>query len=224
MKTSRHSSHSQVIQIVGQGEGRWLLDVGCADGTLSEQFVVANWRVIGIEPFGTDAAIARARGVEVMEMTLEDAVDHLDREFDAVVLADVLEHCADPWLLLRKIVPHCKPGAVVVISVPNVAHLVTRIQLLFGQFRYVDRGTLDRTHLRFFTQVTAMELVEHAGLHLARMTVTPTPVELVFPLIMQSVVGNAFINFLAKFTNVFPRVFGYQFIMTCRIADSTESP
>ncbi len=224
IKTSRHSSHSQIARIVGQGNGRWLLDVGCADGTLSERFVASGWRVVGIEPFASDAAIARARGIEVMEMTLEDAVNRLDQEFDAVVLADVLEHCADPWSLLREIVSHCKPGAVIVITVPNVAHLATRIQLFFGQFKYVDRGILDRTHLRFFTQSTAMELVEHAGLHLAQITVTPTPVELVFPSIMKSMAGNALLSFLANFTKVFPRVFGYQFVMICKIADSAESP
>ena len=207
------------MRIVGRGEGRQLLDVGCADGTLSGHFVASGWRVVGVEPFKADAAMARARGIEVMEVTLEEAVHHLQPQFDVVVLADVLEHCADPWTVLREIVTHSKPGAVIVISLPNVAHAVTRIQLLLGRFNYADRGILDRTHLRFFTRSTSRELIEGAGLPLVSMAVTPTPIELVFPSLLNNRVGRACLGALALFSRLFPGILGYQFIATCRVTD-----
>ena len=41
------------------------------------------------------------------------------------------------------------------------------LPLLFGgQWKYCDAGILDRTHLRFFGQSSARELIEQAGLEL----------------------------------------------------------
>jgi len=222
VKVNKYASHAQVIRIVGNGKGRRLLDVGCADGTLSEKFAAHGWRVTGIEPFRDDAEAARARGIDVMEMTLEEAVGRLGLEFDAVVLADVLEHCHDPWMVLKQIVTRSRPGTAIVISIPNVAHVVTRVQLLLGRFDYVDRGILDRTHLRFFTRSTTLELIESAGLHPESITVTPTPAELVFPFLLDNRMGRAGLGFLAHFTRLFPRLLGYQFIATCRVGDVDE--
>ena len=219
IKTSRYSSHSQIKRIVGRGEGRELLDVGCADGTLSRHFVASGWRVVGIEPFVADAAIARAREIEVMEVTLEEAASRLEPRFNAVVLADVLEHCADPWALLREITTRSKPGALIVISLPNVAHVSMRVQLLMGHFNYTDRGILDRTHLRFFTRSTVLKLIESAELRLADLTVTPTPIELVFPGLLNNAAGRGCLGLLALLTRLFPRSLGYQFILTCRVPD-----
>ena len=69
-------------------------------------------------------------------MTLEEALDCLEEKYAGIVLADVLEHCADPWTQLARIVDHCEPNARLVISLPSVAHVVPRIRLLLGQFEY----------------------------------------------------------------------------------------
>jgi hypothetical protein len=50
----------------------------------------------------------------------------------------------------------------ILISVPNVAHWRTRLSLLLGRWDYVDRGTLDSTHLRFFTRSTICQLLQRA--------------------------------------------------------------
>ena len=47
-----------------------------------------------------------------------------------------------------------------IVSVPNVAHLSVSIPLLFRrEFAYQDAGILDRTHLRFFVEDTAVKLL-----------------------------------------------------------------
>jgi len=48
----------------------------------------------------------------------------------------------------------------VVISVPNIAHADVKIALLKGAFPYSESGLLDRTHIRFFTKESLLELVE----------------------------------------------------------------
>ena len=80
--------------------------------------------------------------------------------FTRIVMLDVLEHLADPERVLREAAEVLEPRGRIVVSLPNVANLSVRIGLLFGRFRYGDRGILDRGHLRFYTRRTARELVE----------------------------------------------------------------
>lgn len=216
IKPSEFSSHSTILRAVGQGEGGKLLDVGCADGHMSARFAQLGWHVTGIEPDLEDARKARERGITVLAMTLEEALGQVQDRFATIVLADVLEHCADPWQQLARIVALCDPQARLVISVPNVAHIVPRTQLLMGRFEYEDRGIMDRTHLRFFTRRTALEMVSRAGLFCESLHVTPTPVELVLPRLANGFWGAGLLSLNAQVSKLVPRLFGYQFIMVCR--------
>lgn len=76
-----------------------------------------------------------------------------------MVLADVLEHVPDPLRVLRHVHSLLNPGAQIVVSVPNVAHISTRLQFLFGRFQYVERGLLARTHLQCFTRRALIEVL-----------------------------------------------------------------
>ena len=218
MKRSPYSSHSNVTRILGQGHGRRLLDVGCAEGEIAAHLIDQGWQVVGIEPFVPDARVAASRGINVIQGTVEDVLPHLNDTFDAVLLADVLEHCANPWEQLRMVRRVCRPGAEVVISIPNVAHLSVRAQLLTGQFRYTGKGILDRTHLRFFTHQTAVELVEQAGFTLCETKFTPAPVELVVPNLQKTRLGRAALGANAALARFRPTLFAYQFIMVCRVS------
>jgi hypothetical protein len=58
-----------------------------------------------------------------------------------------------------------KPGGVLIASIPNVRHFRVVLPLLFrGRWDYAQFGLMDRTHLRFFTEHSARQLVRQAGL------------------------------------------------------------
>ena len=59
------------------------------------------------------------------------------------------------------------------MSVPNVAVWNVRVALLLGRFQYTATGTLDRTHLRFFTLANLARALTEAGLHIERIDVNP---------------------------------------------------
>jgi hypothetical protein len=60
---------------------------------------------------------------------------------------------ADPDEFLQSIKIKLKSSGVVIGSIPNVRYLDNLFNLLIRKdWRYVDSGILDRTHLRFFTQ------------------------------------------------------------------------
>ena len=54
------------------------------------------------------------------------------------------------------------------VSVPNIAHRSVALGLVRGRWDYGPFGILDRTHLRFFTRQSAVEMIEGAGYKLRR--------------------------------------------------------
>lgn len=170
-----NSSHTQVLDLVG--EGKRVLDVGCATGYLARHLVANGCTVSGIE---LDAGAAEEARPFLDRLVIGNLNDVLLSEsfeaasFDVIVFADVLEHVLDPAAVLRDSLSLLAPGGRVVFSVPNVSHGSLRLALLQGRWNYTDTGLLDRTHVVFFTYETLVALVLGAGLGIdvARATVT----------------------------------------------------
>lgn len=131
------------------------LDIGCAAGRLGSQLREAG--IVGfcdgIEPHPAAASMAASRLRRVWQGDLTGTLSQVAwTDYDLFVLADVLEHLADPWQALRDLHRHARSGARLMVSVPNIRHYRVILPLLFqGCFDYADAGIMDRTHLRFFT-------------------------------------------------------------------------
>jgi hypothetical protein len=110
------------------------------------------------------------------------------------------------------------PGGVVIVSVPNVAHLWMRLSLLLGRFDYADRGILDRTHLRFFTRRTFVALLREAGLAVEELRVTPVPLPQVVPAPWQGAWLRGLHGASAVAARAWPGGLAYQFVAVCRRA------
>jgi SAM-dependent methyltransferase len=163
--------------VAAAGRPRTALDVGCGVGLNGAAIRRTGARVTGIEI--VPASIARAERVldEVIAADiLSDAAVRGalgDRRFDLILLADVLEHTADPAAVLRRLLPHLEEDGHVIVSLPNVAAWTVRLGLLAGRFDYEPSGILDDSHLRFFTRKSAIELLESAGLEVLRVEQNP---------------------------------------------------
>ncbi len=84
--------------------------------------------------------------------------------FDCLIAADVLEHLADPWAVLRGVAAMLAPGATAVVSLPNVLFWGALARVVRGRsWPREDFGVFDRTHLRWFSTSDAVELLEQAG-------------------------------------------------------------
>jgi 2-polyprenyl-3-methyl-5-hydroxy-6-metoxy-1,4-benzoquinol methylase len=87
------------------------------------------------------------------------------KTYDLILLLDVLEHLPDSTRTLQRLSSLLENGGHVIVSVPNIAHLSVSIPLLLKRrFNYQDAGILDRTHLRFFVEDTAVKLLNDANL------------------------------------------------------------
>lgn len=146
-------------------DSRTILDIGCSAGALGKTLKERQFcHVTGIELLPEIAA----KAVEVLDHVLTgDVLQALpflpDAHFDAIIMADVLEHIADTDTLLQLAYRKLTPDGKLVLSLPNVRHWSVLKGLLQGNWEYQEEGILDRTHLRFFTMGSAKATLMRNG-------------------------------------------------------------
>ena len=168
-----NTSHALVFGLVGRD--RRVLDVGCSTGYLGKALAGRGCVVDGVEKDPEAAQLARQHLQTVTEVDLdrEDLARAVPgRQYDRIVFADVLEHLLDPGAVLESAVSLLAPDGEVVISVPNVTHGSLRLALLQGRWDYRDTGLLDRTHIRFFTRGSILDLLRKSGFEVTELHAT----------------------------------------------------
>lgn len=159
------ADRSNVIPFVPAGAVR-VLDVGCWQGGFGSELKKRKPElvVVGIEADNEAAAVAATRLDRVVAGRFPDDIGPEDGQFDCVVFNDVLEHLVDPWGALRLTKDLLNRAGKVVAVIPNVRHVRAVVPLVVrGRWDYADTGLLDRTHLRFFTRATMVDLFETSG-------------------------------------------------------------
>jgi 2-polyprenyl-3-methyl-5-hydroxy-6-metoxy-1,4-benzoquinol methylase len=146
-------------------EARFVIDVGCGAGGLGRHLksLRPGIEVRGIEPVTAQAERARRVLDDVLVAGAEAPLPAHWPAPDCVIFADVLEHLVEPWDVVRAYRKALRPGGVCVASIPNVANRRVLGGLYRHRWDYAAHGIMDRTHLRFFTRETAVEMFEQGG-------------------------------------------------------------
>jgi len=145
-----------------------VLEVGCSTGALAYAFKMAHpdCHYHGIEIDERAGELARPWCDEVSVRDIDAMQDGDFAQFadrDCWVFGDVLEHLRDPWHTLKRIRRVIPAHGCVVVSVPNAQHWSLQARLSVGDFRYSDGGLMDRTHIRWFTRITLLEMLAQTG-------------------------------------------------------------
>jgi len=150
-----------------QGRDNIVLDIGCGEGETGYELKKQGKarEVIGIELVEKAGNRAKEKLDRVIVGDIEKLELPLAKEhFDYILMGDVLEHLIDPWSCLKRLKEYLKPGGSVIASIPNVNHWrVLKDLILYDKWEYVAAGTLDRTHLRFFTKKTIVRMFTECG-------------------------------------------------------------
>ena len=206
LRYSGWTGSKEVIAQLVRGDSV-VLDVGCSSGVLGNELRRRrNCSVYGIEVDQQAAEIAKRVYEKVFLgdiQTLFDLPVNYTNAFDFIIFADVLEHTTIPDKVLKHYLRYIKKNGSVIISLPNVANWLNRLQLLVGKWEYKDFGTLDRTHLRFYNYSGARKLILDSGLSIDRIDCTS---------------GLHSLDFKARLHNpakLWKSVLAYQFIFKC---------
>lgn len=145
--------------------GARVLDVGCSSGHFGEALrQIKNCEVVGIDLDENDIELAKKVLNRAVVMDINDTKKYAKLGlFDVVIFADVIEHLIDPRTTLENVKKLLSPSGVVIFSVPHMAHVSVRLQLLTGVFPYKNRGLLDQTHLHFYDRNELESVFADAG-------------------------------------------------------------
>jgi 2-polyprenyl-3-methyl-5-hydroxy-6-metoxy-1,4-benzoquinol methylase len=162
--------HRNTLLLQHVGPEKNVLELGCSTGYITRLLLQQNCTVTAVDNDLEATHIAAGTGAVVLtrDLNCADWTDGLEPEFDVVIMGDVLEHLVNPLEVLKQVRPLLRDGGYAVICLPNVVHWLTRLQIALGQFNYQPIGTLDATHLRFFSAGSALRLAEAAGYRLLR--------------------------------------------------------
>jgi len=167
-----------------------VLDFGCGNAEALGRYLIGpGLRYVGVDFHAPSLAHARDRFAAPNAQFLAAVPPGIT--FDAIVYADVLEHLDDPLAALAAHVRQLAPDGIVVGSVPNgygaceTEKFIDRHLRLYQMLRWVKRTALreagrlpnlpppipynsESGHVVFFTLRSLRQMVDAAGLRLAR--------------------------------------------------------
>jgi 2-polyprenyl-3-methyl-5-hydroxy-6-metoxy-1,4-benzoquinol methylase len=153
---------SRVIEICesrGIQQGGTLIEVGPGFGTFCVEAKSRDWfsKILAVEPTPSNAKACRERGVEVLELQIENA--HLTAgAADVVTSFEVIEHLSSPEAFVKGCASVLRPGGLLVLSCPNLKgfELAT-----LG----IRSPSVDPEHLNYFHPASLSSLLRRCGLN-----------------------------------------------------------
>ncbi len=214
LKNFSYSSHRQILKSVRPGEQ--VLDLGCGEGVLAREIGKNGCQVTGVDVLPAEHVLPVFDGY--LQWDLENPLGWpLRRDFDCVILGDIIEHLKDEKTLMRNVRQVLKEDGRLIISTPNIALWLYRILHLFGRFEYADKGIMDRTHVRFYSLKTLRNLLKSTGFHILNERFTTIPFHLLITSTKLKRMANV-VNFLYfQLVRIWPTLFAYQFVLTAQI-------
>ncbi|MEK7598921.1 MAG: class I SAM-dependent methyltransferase [Patescibacteria group bacterium] len=136
-----------------------MLDIGCGAGLLTKELEKYG-EVTGIDASPEAVKFAKLRGVDVIESSIENFENN--GKFDCALALDILEHCENDELAIKKLRDFLKPDGVIIVFVPalkifwgeqdEISHHFRRYayQELKNKFENAGFKTVYQSYFNFF--------------------------------------------------------------------------
>lgn len=207
LKLHYTSSHTMAIDAVSPGA--MVLDIGAGEGLIAKELLKKGCHVTGLDQLKQVPLENFSKYIQ-LNFDTEPLINDMS-EYDTILILDIIEHLSSPeWFLdqIRLNTKLAKPK--IILTTPNIAFFIVRLQLLAGGFNYGKKGILDNTHKRLFTFKSLKRLCEQSGYIIKKQKGIPAP----FPLAL----GDHFFSRMLMTINQFlisirKSLFAYQIYM-----------
>lgn len=142
----RYELHIQAVdELVGSlaedrdPGGRTVLDVGCAQGFFTIALAERGYRTIGLEINPRFIGYARLKDDQGLAQFVQGSgttIPFCEGTFDLVILGEIIEHVAEPEVLIREASRVLKNHGVLLVTTPNGASFLSKLPC------YEERGNL----------------------------------------------------------------------------------
>lgn len=130
---SHRATNELVLSLLRDGgklEGD-ILDMGAGGGYLTRLLAQARSRKSdGLFACDIDGTKFSADGVPFQQCNVDEGLSYGDASFDAVVAIEVMEHTRSSYRVLGEVARVLRPGGTLVLSVPNVGHMLSRLSFV----------------------------------------------------------------------------------------------
>ena len=203
LKLGYPSSHSYALDAVPAGAS--VLDIGSGPGGIATELVKKGCDTAVVDQYPPPPGLT---GMRVFVQDLDEEPRFDVRGYRYLLLLDIIEHLKEPEQFLDRLRAQFdhEPRRLV-LTTPNIAFVVQRLMLLFGQFNYGRQGILDRTHTRLLTFRGAKQMLEDAGFRIRDVRGVPAP----FPKVLgDGRLGRAAVAANLALIRVSKTLFSYQ--------------
>lgn len=144
-------------------EGRHCLDIGSGTGRWLQFLRQQRPALLAAVDF-SEEAVERAEEIcdKVQKVDVEvEPFTYPDNSFDIVISFEVIEHLRTHGGFMSELIRVAKPGALVLLSTPNLIAFNSRIRMLLGVLPVAVAS--DPTHISFFTPERLSKLLQASG-------------------------------------------------------------
>ena len=149
-------------------DGASVLDIGCGNGDFIRYLhsVKPQCQIVGADISTTSVEQIKGQGFKGQVILPSTPLsEQFDRQFDYVVMMEVIEHVQDAEGLTRHAAKLARKR--LFLTLPNVGFIVHRLRLaLFGRFPVTNICCHIKEHIRFWTVTDFAEWANHLGLTL----------------------------------------------------------
>jgi glycosyltransferase involved in cell wall biosynthesis len=203
LKLGYPSSHSYALRAVPR-EAK-VIDIGSGPAGIAAELAKRGCQVTVVDQYAPPGV---PPGVRVIQQDLDSELAFSVEDCDCILLLDIIEHLRDPEGFIAGLRSQFDYGPKkLILTTPNVAFVVQRLMLAFGQFNYGRAGILDSTHSRLFTFRSIKHLLRDAGFEIKTVRGVPAP----FPKVLgNGLVGRTAVGLNLALIRISRTLFSYQ--------------
>jgi glycosyltransferase involved in cell wall biosynthesis len=215
LKLGYASSHAYALGAIPRGAK--VIDIGSGPGGMAAELVKKGCEITVVDQYAPRVTTPHVR---VVTQDLNERLTFDVKDQDFILLLDVIEHVSDP----ERFIGELRSGfdyrpRTLILTTPNIAFVVQRLMLLFGQFNYGRAGILDRTHARLFTFRSIRHLLRDAGFRIRTIKGVPAP----FPKVLgNGIVGRSALALNLALMRISKTMFSYQIYIEAETAPDVD--